>query len=154
MPSELIHLLPSLLVDLIISNWLGYACSTHTFRFSLSPQLAHLTYFAILSLSFVSRSLLMEEVWLLLLFHLWEYGRRSVTHSAAAPRGTVKFTSPLYRKNLHYKVRSKPAGSVQVVREMVKYILENHKDETGIVYCLSRAVSGGFRAQICSPLMT
>lgn len=60
---------------------------------------------------------------------------------AAAPHGTVKFTSPLYRKNLHYKVVSKPSSATQVVRDMVKYILENHRDETGIVYCLSRADS-------------
>jgi ATP-dependent DNA helicase Q1 len=53
----------------------------------------------------------------------------------------VKFTSPLYRKNLHYKVLSKPSGAAQVVKDMVKYILEYHPDETGIVYCLSRAVS-------------
>jgi len=59
----------------------------------------------------------------------------------AAPYGTVKFTSPLYRKNLHYKVLSKPSGAAQVVKDMVKYILEYHPDETGIVYCLSRAVS-------------
>lgn len=77
---------------------------------------------------------------------LFHPGRRSVTHPAAAPHGTVKFTSPLYRKNLHYKVLSKPSGSVQVVREMVKYILDHHRDETGIVYCLSRVVSGGFPA--------
>ncbi len=56
----------------------------------------------------------------------------------------MKFTSPLYRKNLHYKVVSKPSSSAQVVRDMVKYVLENHRDETGIIYCLSRAVSSGF----------
>ncbi|KAH9983807.1 P-loop containing nucleoside triphosphate hydrolase protein [Russula compacta] len=60
---------------------------------------------------------------------------------AAAPYGTVKFTSPLYRKNLHYKVLSKPSSSAQVVSDMVKYILQYHPDETGIVYCLSRADS-------------
>lgn len=60
---------------------------------------------------------------------------------AAVPHGTVKFTSPLYRKNLHYKVVSKPSSSAQVVRDMVRYILENHRDETGIIYCLSRADS-------------
>ncbi|KAF8488965.1 P-loop containing nucleoside triphosphate hydrolase protein [Russula emetica] len=60
---------------------------------------------------------------------------------AAAPHGTVKFTSPLYRKNLHYKVVSKPSSAAQVVKDMVKYILENHRDETGIIYCLSRADS-------------
>ena len=76
-PSELIHLL---LVVLIISNWLGYGCSIPTCRFSPSPQLAHLTYFAILSLSFVSRFLLTVEVWLLLLFHPLGV-RSSISHS-------------------------------------------------------------------------
>ena len=55
----------------------------------------------------------------------------------------MKFTSPLYRKNLHYKVVSKPSSAAQVVKDIVRYILEGHRDETGIIYCLSRAVSSG-----------
>ena len=60
---------------------------------------------------------------------------------AADPRGTVLFTSPLYRKNLHYKVLPKSSYRAGPVRDMVKFILERHPNETGIVYCLSRAVS-------------
>jgi hypothetical protein len=74
----------------------------------------------------------------------FEYSCRLISHTAATPHGTVKFTSPLYRKNLHYKVISKPSSGAQVVKDMVRYILDNHRDETGIVYCLSRAVSSGF----------
>jgi len=55
------------------------------------------------------------------------------------------FTSPLYRKNLLYKVLSKPSGAAQVVKEIASYILEFHPDETGIIYCLSRAVSDATR---------
>jgi superfamily II DNA helicase RecQ len=62
-------------------------------------------------------------------------------HLAAAPYGTVKFTSPLYRKNLHYQIVSKPSVSAQLVKDMMNYILERHPNETGIVYCLSRLVS-------------
>lgn len=59
----------------------------------------------------------------------------------AAPTGTVKFTSPLYRSNLHYKIIQKSSASAQVVRHMMDYILEHYPNETGIVYCLSRNVS-------------
>ncbi|KAF8270129.1 P-loop containing nucleoside triphosphate hydrolase protein [Lactarius quietus] len=66
-------------------------------------------------------------------------GLRPVTNGAAAePRCTVLFTSPLYRQNLHYKVLPKSSDHAVVVREMVKYLLERHPNETGIVYCLSR----------------
>lgn len=56
----------------------------------------------------------------------------------APAKGTVYFSSPLYRENLHYKVVPKPASSAAVIETMCNYILENHKDETGIVYCLSK----------------
>ncbi|KAN0134227.1 ATP-dependent DNA helicase [Lactarius tabidus] len=58
--------------------------------------------------------------------------------TAAKPHGTVLFHSPLYRKNLHYKVLPKSSGRVCAGQEMAKYILERYPNETGIVYCLSR----------------
>jgi len=66
----------------------------------------------------------------------------------AAPHSTVMFTSPLYRKNLLYKVISKPSGAAQVVKEIASYILEFHPDETGIIYCLSRTDSERMAAQL------
>jgi len=55
--------------------------------------------------------------------------------------GTVYFFSPLYRKNLHYRVVPKPSKSSDVTKEMVDYILEHHPNDSGIVYCLSKKVS-------------
>ncbi|KAI0302808.1 P-loop containing nucleoside triphosphate hydrolase protein, partial [Multifurca ochricompacta] len=68
----------------------------------------------------------------------------------AASHGTVLFTSPLYRKNLHYKVLPKPPGSARLMRDMVKYILEHHPNQSGIVYCLSRADSERVAADLDS----
>lgn len=67
-------------------------------------------------------------------------GLRSLSHLDAAPDGTVKFTSPLYRRNLQYKIISKPSTGALLVRDMMNYILECYADETGIIYCLSRKV--------------
>ncbi|KIK00405.1 hypothetical protein K443DRAFT_7692 [Laccaria amethystina LaAM-08-1] len=59
----------------------------------------------------------------------------------ADDEGTVYFTSPLYRKNLHYKILAKPAKSAEMYQLMVDYILEHHPNDTGIVYCFSRKES-------------
>ncbi|KAF5380149.1 hypothetical protein D9615_006207 [Tricholomella constricta] len=56
----------------------------------------------------------------------------------ADAQGTVYFTAPLYRKNLHYTIVPKPAKSADVLQAMASYILELHPDDSGIVYCLSR----------------
>ncbi|KAI8971288.1 ATP-dependent DNA helicase [Trametes punicea] len=61
-----------------------------------------------------------------------------VSGTAAAPSGTVLFSAPLYRKNLHYSVVSKPASGQEMIRLMVDYILQHHRNDTGIVYCLSK----------------
>jgi len=55
--------------------------------------------------------------------------------------GSVYFSAPLYRKNLHYKVIPKQQDGAKVLEAMTDYILTNHKGDSGIVYCLSRKVS-------------
>ncbi|KAH9051658.1 hypothetical protein EDB87DRAFT_1798636, partial [Lactarius vividus] len=66
-------------------------------------------------------------------------GLRPLTNAIAVkPLGTVLFTSPLCHKNLHYKVLLKASDRVGAVRDMVKYILDRHQNETDIIYCLSR----------------
>ncbi|KAF8067491.1 ATP-dependent DNA helicase [Lyophyllum atratum] len=56
----------------------------------------------------------------------------------ADTQGTAYFTAPLYRKNLHYTVVPKPAKGADALQAMVDYILKNHLDESGIIYCLSK----------------
>lgn len=56
----------------------------------------------------------------------------------ASPNRTVFFTAPLYRPNLIYKVVSRPSSSPVANQAICDWILENHPDETGIVYCLSK----------------
>lgn len=41
-------------------------------------------------------------------------------------------------KNLHYKVVSKPSAKSDTIKAIADYILQHHKDDTGIIYCLSR----------------
>ncbi|KAI0062780.1 ATP-dependent DNA helicase [Artomyces pyxidatus] len=53
--------------------------------------------------------------------------------------GTVYFSSPLYRKNLLYRVVEKPSAAAEVIKHMVEYILDKHRDQSGIIYCLSKA---------------
>ncbi|GLB39373.1 putative ATP-dependent DNA helicase [Lyophyllum shimeji] len=56
----------------------------------------------------------------------------------ADTQGTVYFTAPLYRKNLHYTIVPKPAKGADVVQAMADYIIQHHPDDSGIVYCLSK----------------
>jgi ATP-dependent DNA helicase Q1 len=58
----------------------------------------------------------------------------------AGREGTVFFSAPLYRKNLHYTVVPKSSNSANMTKVMVDYILEHHPNDTGIVYCLSKKV--------------
>ncbi|KAI1789477.1 ATP-dependent DNA helicase [Ganoderma leucocontextum] len=60
------------------------------------------------------------------------------TASAAEPKKTVLFNTPLYRKNLHYAVHPKPATTNDSIAAMRDYILMHHKNDTGIVYCLTK----------------
>jgi ATP-dependent DNA helicase Q1 len=61
--------------------------------------------------------------------------------TAAESGKTVFFSSPLYRKNLHYKVIQKPSKESDHLTNMVNYILDNYPGESGIVYCTTRLVS-------------
>ncbi|KAF5309315.1 hypothetical protein D9611_014398 [Ephemerocybe angulata] len=63
----------------------------------------------------------------------------------ANTEGTVYFTAPLYRKNLHYKVLTKPSGKDAVYKSIVEWILKHHPNESGIIYCFSRKDS-----QVCA----
>lgn len=62
----------------------------------------------------------------------------TTTPTAAMPNRTVLFTAPLHRPNLVYKVVPRPANSAAANQAICDWILENHPDETGIVYCLSK----------------
>ncbi|ORY27061.1 P-loop containing nucleoside triphosphate hydrolase protein [Naematelia encephala] len=57
---------------------------------------------------------------------------------AANTSGTVFFSSPLYRPNLHYSVISKPSSSKASVEAVGSWIREHHTGESGIIYCLSK----------------
>ncbi|KAF8459232.1 P-loop containing nucleoside triphosphate hydrolase protein [Gautieria morchelliformis] len=61
-----------------------------------------------------------------------------VDGSDAGSEGTVYFSAPLYRKNLHYKVLPKPGSAGAVIQTMTDYIMEYHRADSGIVYCLSK----------------
>lgn len=54
--------------------------------------------------------------------------------------GTVYFSAPLYRKNLHYSVVPKPPSSNAALRLMTNFILQCHPKDSGIVYCLRKKV--------------
>ncbi|KAI0336584.1 ATP-dependent DNA helicase [Cubamyces sp. BRFM 1775] len=61
-----------------------------------------------------------------------------ISGSAATTEGTILFSAPLYRKNLHYTVVPKPASAQDSIRIMCDYILKHHPNDTGIVYCLTK----------------
>lgn len=58
---------------------------------------------------------------------------------AALSNTTVLFTSPLYRSNLKYKIVPKPGAAAAQIQAIVDYIEAEHKNDLGIVYCLTRA---------------
>ena len=55
----------------------------------------------------------------------------------APTEGTVYFSSPLYRKNLHYRVVPKPGKAADHLEAIRDYILEYHANDTGIIYCFT-----------------
>ncbi|WWD07841.1 hypothetical protein V865_005947 [Kwoniella europaea PYCC6329] len=57
---------------------------------------------------------------------------------AAKSTGTVFFSAPLFRPNLHYKVLSKPSNAKSAIAAMGEWIQKNHSGQSGIIYCLSK----------------
>ncbi|OAV93966.1 hypothetical protein PTTG_09131 [Puccinia triticina 1-1 BBBD Race 1] len=56
----------------------------------------------------------------------------------AKPKGTVLFTSPLSRPNLHYQVLKKPSSNTDLIDHIVEWIEKNHSGSQGIIYTLSQ----------------
>lgn len=67
---------------------------------------------------------------------------------AALPNSTVLFSSPLYRPNLIYQILPKPSAAAAQFQAIVDYIEQEHKGDTGIVYCLTRADTENVARQI------
>ncbi|THH26380.1 hypothetical protein EUX98_g7808 [Antrodiella citrinella] len=64
--------------------------------------------------------------------------RELVSGYSAPPEGTLYFSSPLYRKNLHYTVLPKSSSTEGVIKDMTEYILKHHANHSGIIYCFSK----------------
>lgn len=58
---------------------------------------------------------------------------------SAPSKGTIYFTAPLHRPNLHYQVISRPSASKDANQTITDYILQNHPGKSGIVYTFSKA---------------
>ncbi|KAH9830078.1 ATP-dependent DNA helicase [Rhodofomes roseus] len=52
--------------------------------------------------------------------------------------GTVYFSSPLYRSNLHYSILSKPAHFTDTIHVLREWISSHHPNDSGIIYCLTK----------------
>ncbi|GAN10251.1 ATP-dependent DNA helicase Q1, partial [Mucor ambiguus] len=54
------------------------------------------------------------------------------------PNGTLVFSAPLYRPNLVYSVVQRPDSADATIRHITDWILENYRNQSGIIYCLSK----------------
>ena len=68
--------------------------------------------------------------------------------AAAKLTGTVCFKSPLYRSNMQYRVILKTEKRMEIIERMVTLILQNYKNQSGIIYCLSKSVSEACTQQL------
>ncbi|TYJ53273.1 hypothetical protein B9479_006087 [Cryptococcus floricola] len=57
---------------------------------------------------------------------------------SAKSSGTIFFSAPLFRPNLHYKVIPKPSNAKGGIAAIGAWIQEHHPGQSGIVYCLSK----------------
>ena len=71
---------------------------------------------------------------------LWCFIDNQFDRLDAPTQGTVYFSSPLYRKNLHYRVVPKPGRVADHLAVMRDYILKHHPNDTGIIYCFTTKV--------------
>lgn len=76
-------------------------------------------------------------------------GLKPVVSGPVAPEsGTVFFSSPIYRSNLHYVVLAKPKPA-EMNQALIRYILKNHKGKSGIIYCPTKKEV----EQVCSTIL-
>jgi len=55
-----------------------------------------------------------------------------------ALRDPVCLKQSFNRSNLYYKVKKKPSQKKELLKEIAGFIQSHHRDDTGIIYCLSR----------------
>ncbi|KAK3807424.1 MAG: P-loop containing nucleoside triphosphate hydrolase protein [Linnemannia elongata] len=53
-------------------------------------------------------------------------------------KGTLLFDTPLFRPNLAYKVMTRPSANQETFQFLADYIRAHHREDTGILYCLSK----------------
>ncbi|KAG1715662.1 hypothetical protein ID866_1504 [Astraeus odoratus] len=55
-----------------------------------------------------------------------------------ALKDPICLTQSFNRSNLYYEVRKKPSQKKELLQEIAGFVQSRHKDDTGIIYCLSR----------------